>query len=347
MSFGRPLLLVALVAIPLAVALYVLLERRRARYAVVFTNVDVLASVAGARSWRRYVAPLLALLSLGALCLALARPHVQTTVADERATIVLVLDVSASMEAEDVDPTRLAAAQQAIRTFLDRVPEQIRVALVAFAGDAQVASPPTRDREFLLGSLDRVAQFPGFSGTAIGDALDLAVELGEQAVGQGSGSGEDDPDGETIAYRSAAPAQVPADGEGSLVSILFLSDGTQTRGFLQPFEGAERARRAGFPVYTVSLGTPEGVVRLEADGIVRTIPVPPDPLTLTEVAEITGGRFFEADTAGSLEDVYATLGSSLGRTEGEAEATAWFLGGAAAALFGALLLGALWAPRLP
>ncbi|HZG36413.1 MAG TPA: VWA domain-containing protein [Gaiellaceae bacterium] len=343
MSFARPLFLLALLAVPLAVVLYVVLERRRARYAVAFTNLEVLAAVAGGRPWRRYVPPLLALVALAALAAALARPHVRTTVADERATVILVVDVSASMEAEDVEPTRLAAAQDAIRTFLDRVPDRIRVGLVAFAGDPQVASPPTRDRAFVRGSLDRIAQFPGFSGTAIGDALALAVELGEQATGDGSGPADDDADGETIALRSTAPA--PPDE--SLVSILFLSDGTQTRGVLGPLEGAERARAAGFPVYTVSLGTPEGTVTREFEGIVRTIPVPPDPVTLSEIASATGGSFYEASNAGTLEDVYAKLGSSLGRVPGEAEATAWFLGAAAAALAAALLLGALWAPRLP
>jgi len=340
-SFARPLFLVALLAVPLAVALYVLLERRRARYAVTYTNVDLLASVAAGRPWRRYVPPVLVLLALTALCAGLARPQVETLVADERATIILVVDVSASMEAEDVEPTRLAAAQDAIRTFIDRVPGSIRIGLVAFAGDAQVASPPTTNREFLLGSLDRVAQYPGFSGTAIGDALALAVEMGEQATGAG-GTGDDDPEGDTIAFRSAAAAPDP-----SLVSILFLSDGAQTRGFLQPLEGAERARNAGFPVYTVSLGTPAGVVTREFDGVVRTIPVPPDPATLSAVAELTGGRFYEADTAATLEEAYVNLGSSLARAPGKAEATAWFLGAAAAALAAALLLAAAWSPRLP
>jgi Ca-activated chloride channel family protein len=350
-SFARPLLLLALAAVPLALALYVVAQRRRARYAVAFTNLEVLASVAGGRAWRRHVPLAFALAALTALCAALARPHVETMVADERATVVLVLDVSASMEAEDVEPTRLAAAQAALRTFLERVPERLRVGLIAFAGDPQVASPPTRDRAFVLGSLDRVNQFPGFSGTAIGDALELAVELGQQATGEGGGDDEDD--GSTIAWRgfSAAPeAAAPEEEEEqeqSLVSILFLSDGSQTRGFLGPLEGAELARDAGFPVYTVALGTPEGTVTREFDGIVRTIPVPPDPATLNEIARITGGQFYAADTAGSLEEVYATLGSSLGRTPGEAVATAWFLAAAAAALAAALLLAALWSPRLP
>jgi Ca-activated chloride channel homolog len=348
MSFERPLLLLALLVVPAAVALYVVLERRRARDAVVFTNVELLASVAGGRPWRRYVPPLLVVAALATLCAALARPHVETMVADERATVILVLDVSASMEAEDVEPTRLAAAQAALRTFLDRVPERLRVGLIAFAGDPQVASPPTRDRAFVLGSLDRINQFPGFSGTAIGDALELAVEMGKDATGQGGGPDDED-DGTTIAFWSSEPeAAAPDEGEGeSLVSILFLSDGSQTRGILQPLEGADLARQAGFPVYTVALGTPEGTVTREFDGIVRTIPVPPDPFTLTEIAETTGGEFHEADNAGTLEEVYAKLGSSLGRAPGKSEATAWFLAVAAAILAASLLFAAWWSPRLP
>jgi Ca-activated chloride channel homolog len=345
-TFERPLLLLALLVVPAAVALYVVLERRRARDAVVFTNVDLLASVAGGRPWRRYVPPVLVVAALATLCAALARPHVETMVADERATVILVVDVSASMEAEDVEPTRLAAAQAALRTFLDRVPERLKIGLIAFAGDPQVASPPTRDREFVLGSLDRINQFPGFSGTAIGDALELAVEMGKDATGQGDGPDDED-DGDTIAFWSDAAAPEEEDEEKSLVSILFLSDGSQTRGILQPLEGAELARQAGFPVYTVALGTPEGTVTREFDGIVRTIPVPPDPFTLTEIAETTGGEFYAADTAGSLEDVYEKLGSSLGRAPGKSEATAWFLAIAAAILAASLLLAALWSPRLP
>jgi Ca-activated chloride channel homolog len=346
-TFERPLLLLALLVVPAAVALYVVLERRRARDAVVFANVDLLASVAGGRPWRRYVPPVLVVAALATLCAALARPHVETMVADERATVILVVDVSASMEAEDVEPTRLAAAQAALRTFLDRVPERLKIGLIAFAGDPQVASPPTRDREFVLGSLDRINQFPGFSGTAIGDALELAVEMGKDATGQGGGPDDED-DGDTIAFWSdAAAPEEEEDEEKSLVSILFLSDGSQTRGILQPLEGAELARQAGFPVYTVALGTQEGTVTREFDGIVRTIPVPPDPFTLTEIAETTGGEFYAADTAGSLEDVYEKLGSSLGRAPGKSEATAWFLAIAAAILAASLLLAALWSPRLP
>ena len=341
MSFERPLLLLALLAVPVAVGLYLLAERRRARYAVTFTNLEVLAAVADARNWRRLVPPALALLAFAVLAAALARPHVDTLVPRERATVILVVDVSRSMHAEDVAPTRLAAAQEAVRTFLDRVPPRLRVGLIAFAGDPQVAAPPTTDRELLRASLDSIDLFPGYSGTAIGDALALAVELAEQATGGGTGG---DGDGQTIAFRTAAPAP---SAEESVASILFLSDGSQTRGFLEPLQGAELARTAGIPVFTISLGTQEGTVTGNFGGFQQTIPVPPDPVTLRAIADETGGKFFAARDAGALEAAYAELGSSLGREPGRREATAWFLAGAAGLLTAALLFGALWSPRLP
>ncbi len=342
MSFDRPLLLLALLAVPLGVALYVLSQRRRARYAVTFTNLEVLAAVAGGRSWRRLVPPALLLVALAALCVGLARPHVERLVPRERATIVLVVDVSRSMQAKDVAPTRLAAAQEALRTFLDRVPDRLRIALVAFAGDPQVAAPPTLDHELVRASLEQIHLYPGYSGTAIGDALALAVELAEQAAGGGSGQGNGT--GQTIAYRPVAAA--PA-AEDAIASILFLSDGAQTRGFLEPHEGAELAKEAGVPVYTISLGTPSGTVTGNFGGFQETIPVPPDPVTMAEIAETTGGEFFAARDAKALEAAYAKLGSSLGREPGRAEITAWLLAAAAAALAAALLLSALWSPRLP
>lgn len=343
MTFERPLLLLALLVVPLAIGLYVLAERRRARYAVTFTNLEVLAAVAGGRSWRRLVPPALLLLALVALGVGLARPHVERLVPRERATVVLVIDVSRSMQAKDVEPTRLAAAQEAVRTFLDRAPDRLRIALVAFAGDPQVAAPPTTDRELVRASLNQINHYPGYSGTAIGDALELAVEVAQQATGQGSGGG-DGGTGQTIAYRSVAAAQA---AEDAIASILFLSDGSQTRGFLEPHEGAALAKEAGVPVYTISLGTPEGTVTGNFGGFEETIPVPPDPATMAEIAETTGGKFFAARDADALEAAYAELGSSLGREPGRAEITAWLLAAAAAALAAALLLSALWSPRLP
>lgn len=327
MSFQSPFLLLTLLVIPAAVGVYLLAERRRMRYAVRFTNMEVLAGVVGGRTWRRYVPPVLAVLALATLCLGLARPQVNRLVPTERATVILVVDASRSMLAKDVKPTRLGAAQDAVRTFLDRVPDRLRVGLVVFAGEAQVGAPPTTDRDLVRQSVDEIGNFQGFFGTAIGDALALAVEVGQRAVGD---------DTQLAAVRTA---QAP---RSRLVSILFLSDGKQTRGLLEPLEGAQLAKEAGIPVYTIALGTPFGTVERDwgggSFGFQRTIPVPPDPATLRAIAQMTGGEFSEARSAEAVSSAYAKLGSRLGRTPGKDEVTNLFLAGAAAFLVAAGLL---------
>jgi Ca-activated chloride channel homolog len=353
MRFERPLLLFALVVLAAAVALaWWLLRRRRMRYAVRFTNLEVLATVVGGTAWRRFVPPAIFVAALAALCVSFARPHVERTVTKERAMVILVVDTSRSMQAEDVKPTRLAAAQEAVRRFLDRAPKRLRVGFVVFAGEAQVAAPPTTDHALVRQAVDEIGQFQVFGGTAIGDALAAAVDLAQQSLSDGR---------VTIAYRTAPP---PADDTAGLASILFLSDGSQTRGTLAPSEGADRAKAAGIPVYTVALGTPEGVIQGRFGfgpggpppgtpppppgfGEEETIPVPPDPVTLKDIAETTGGQFTEARTAGVLEKTYEKLGSSLGREPGESEVTFLFLAAAGGLLLAAGVLSALWSPRFP
>jgi Ca-activated chloride channel homolog len=336
MSFGHPFLLLTLLALPAAAALYLYFERRPMRYAMTFTNLDVLASVAGRRSLRRYVPPVIFMLALASLCFALARPHRNTLVASEQATVILVVDVSGSMHATDVKPTRLGAAQAAVRSFLKRVPKGVKVGLIAFAREPQVAAPPTSDHDLVLSSLDSLSFFSGFGGTAIGDALAAAVEL--------AGPPPVPPGAQTIAYYAAATKKSP-------VTILFLSDGHQTRGLLEPLEGAQRARAAGIPVYTVALGTPNGVLDRGSfgggGGFGGPIPVPPDPETLSDIARMTGGEFFEARSSGALSAAYSNLGSRLGREPGRIEITYQFLGLGAALLVLAGLLSAFVSPRLP
>jgi Ca-activated chloride channel homolog len=357
MSFERPLLLLSLLVLAAGVVLvWWLLRRRQMRYAVRFTNLEVLAAVAGGSTWRRFVPAAIFVAALAALCVAFARPHVDRMVGKERAMVILVVDTSRSMQADDVKPTRLAAAQEAMRRFLDKAPKRLRVGFIVFAGEAQVATPPTADHELVEQAINEIGQFQVFGGTAIGDALAAAVDLAELTLAEGR---------ETIALR-AAPA--PAEADKGLASILFLSDGAQTRGILAPFEGAQEAKAAGIPVYTVALGTPEGTIRgrfgfggggggpappgtpppapgFDPDD--EVIPVPPDPETLREIAGTTGGKFTEARTADVLEDTYEQLGSSLGREPGETEVTFLFLAAAGGLLLAAGILSALWSPRFP
>jgi Ca-activated chloride channel family protein len=313
------------------------------RYAIRFTNLDVLAGVVGDRYRRRFVPLALFLLALAALCIGMARPQHTTLVPRDRATVILVLDVSRSMQAKDVKPTRIGAAAAAVRTFLDRVPDRLQVGLIAFAGDPAVANPPTTNHELVRRSLDTIEWFPSFGGTAIGDALAAAVKLGQQAV-----SGES---GNLASVTTAAPNTQTR----GLVSILFLSDGAQTRGDLEPLAGADLAKAAGIPVYTVALGTPGGTLDFGGGGYPgspppfggRRVPVPPDPDTLRAIANRTGGEFFAAQSAKSLQSAYGKLGSSLGRKPGKSEITYVFLAAAALLLLAAGLLSALWSPRLP
>jgi Ca-activated chloride channel family protein len=336
MNFGHPLLLLTLAVPLLAAAAFVIAQRRPARHPVSFTNLDVLAAVAGGRSWRRWAAPVLFLLALAALCVGVARPYATTRVTDERATVILVIDASRSMQSTDVRPSRLVAAERAANTFLDKIPKRLRVALIVFSGDVQVATPPTTEHELVRESISSIGNFSGFGGTAIGDAIVRAVEVGRNAVR------------DTRALSSAAPAPRTR----GLVTVVFLSDGRQNRGIVQPFDGARRARAAGIPVNTVALGTNRrdsgpGVLQFGGGGGGFRFNRAPDPATLRRIARITGGRFFEARTAGSVESVYAELGSQLGRKTGKTEVTFAFLIGAAVLLAGAGAASAVWSPRIP
>jgi Ca-activated chloride channel family protein len=348
MSFGQPFLLLALLVLPLMVGAAWLAERRRMRYAIRYTNVDVLLAVAGGRPWRRIVTGAVFLLALAALCVGLARPHLPRSVVDDRATVILVLDVSGSMQAQDVKPTRLAAAQRAIHTFLDRVPSRLKVALVLFAADAEVATPPTADHALVGQAVDDAEFFNGYGGTAIGDALSTAVTLGKQVAGS---------DRSGVSATPAARTLAAVAKRSSVVSILFLSDGHQNRGYLQPLQGAQLARQAGFPVYTIALGTTGNTTIAGSQGgglygggfpsygFARGLS--PDPATLRAIAHVTGGRFYRARTAGAVDAAYSQLGSRLGRTHGRQEVTADALALAALLLVGAGVLSAFWAPRLP
>jgi len=334
-SFQWPLLLPLLAIVPLAVAGYVMLERRRARYAVRFTNLEVLAGVVEERrAWRRWLPPVLFFMALAASLLALTRPEVTVAAHREKASVILTIDSSGSMFAKDVPPTRLAAAQEAVRLFIDKLPARYRVGVVTFSSEAQVVAPLTQDRQIVRDAVDYL--YPG-RGTAIGDALARSVELAQGASGRALGETD------------VVPAEEPADDdpERPATAILLLSDGAQTAGILQPFEGAQRATTAKIPVYTVALGTPEGTVTFDRYGSSRTILVPPDPVTLEQIADDTDGEFYAAASGARLNEVYERLGSQIGRYNTQREVTDMLAAAGAVLLLGAGLLAGLWFPRFP
>ena len=305
----------------MAVLVYVLLDRRRHSAAAKWATPALLPNmVASAPGRIRHLPAAVALVALIAMLVALARPHATLAVPREEATVVLAIDVSRSMTATDVAPTRLAAAQAAARRFLERVPDRFRVGIVAFATKASPVAPATDNRDAIAAAL---AQLRPGEGTAIGEAIILSLQVAAQVPSE-------DQDG-----------RPPA-------SILLLSDGAQTQGEVTPQQAAGQARRAGIPIYTVALGTDEGVVERQLEGgAIERIRVPPDPQTLRHVAGTTGGEFFAARDDERLTKVYEELGSRLGHRDERKEVTVAFAGAAGALLLVAGTLSLLLLRRLP
>jgi Ca-activated chloride channel family protein len=326
--FVWPLALAGVALVPLAAAAYVLVERRRARFAIRFTNVDVLASVVPERPPRRgLVPPALFGLALIVAIVAVARPQTAQSVNRKQATVVLVIDTSGSMVANDVQPSRLAAAQEAVRRFVDQLPGRFEVGMVTFSTEARVAMPITDDHELASQGLEHLN---AFGGTAIGDAIARAIDLLRHA-GKGA----------------AGTSQAGAAGKVPPSAIVLLSDGAQNRGQLQPRQAALRAKHFKIPVYTVALGTPGGSIKIGDGAFSETITVPPDPQTLKQIALETGGRFYAAGSGARLNAVYDTLASRLSARRVYREATSLLLGVSAVLLLSAGVLSAFWLPRLP
>lgn len=315
MRFLEPRWLLALLAVAALAAGYLVAARRRGRYAVRFTQVGLLASVAPRRpGWRRHVAAAAFLLALATLGMALARPAADVRVPRERATVILALDVSLSMEATDVAPSRLVAAQRAAKAFVAQLPPTFNVGLVSFAGTATVAVSPTRDRAAVQRGIDGLTLA---EATATGEAIFAAL---------------------------GAIRQVPADGANGPppARIVLMSDGFRTVG--RPNSLAEQAAvEAKVPVSTIAFGTDSGTVSVQG----QQVPVPVDRSALQAIAAATGGRYYAAASESALRAVYTDLGSSIGWRTVPREVTRWFAG---AALLLGLLAGALsllWTSRLP
>jgi len=318
-TFTSPYLLLVLLLVPAAVAAAAWLSRRPARHATAFTNLDVLAAVVERR--RRTLLPFaLFVLALAAAAVVLAGPHLRTTTVARHATVILVVDVSGSMNATDVVPSRLGAAEEALAAFTARVPRSVRVGLVSFSGSPTLLVPPTVDRNALRAG---IGELDASGGTAIGDALRLAVAV---AVG---------------AARAVPAGRHPA-------AIVLLSDGAQTAGSLTPLEGASLARAARIPVDTVALGTfgrPSPLGPVDAYGFMLTFK--PDPVTLAAIAADTGGRTYRVGTAARAVGVYRSLGRSVVRSSTNRAIASWFSGLAALLLLGSLAAARRSAPALP
>jgi Ca-activated chloride channel homolog len=340
MTFLAPqLLLGLLLLIPIVIAFYLWAQRRRSRYAVRFTNLDLLANLVPKRpSWRRHLPPILYLGAIAALLIGLARPTMVIATPREDATVILAMDVSGSMRATDVSPTRLDAAKAAALSFIDKLPAGVRVGIVSFASEPLTLVTATTDRVALKTAIDGLT---ARDGTAMGDALMQVLDIA-QAI---QAAGSETPDASAAPGASAAPNAV---AKQPLVAAILLSDGANSVGQAKPLDAAQRARTLGVPIYTIALGTPQGTVDVQDQfGQTVTLQVPPDPATLKQIASITGATAFDAQSANDLGSVYDNLQSRVGYTQERQEVTFALVGAGLLLVLAGAGLSALWFGRLP
>jgi Ca-activated chloride channel family protein len=318
-SFAAPGFLVALLVVPLAAWLYVASDRRRRARSAAFASPALVPSVAPARpGFRRHLPLLLYGVALAAVAIALARPEATVAVPEERATVVLATDISGSMQADDVEPSRIAAVRRAAIGFLDQAPGKLRVGAVAFNHSVRMIEAPSTDRaqaESLIGRLRPSG------GTATGEGLAAALGLLER-----KGAGE----------QRRPPA-----------AVILLSDGASTHG-RDPIPVAREAARLRIPIYTVALGTDTGTIQVHTrTGATVTRTVPPDPATMRQISRITHARTFDAKDSDRLSSVYSQLGSRVGTRKEQRELTAGFAGAATLLMAIGGLMSLRWFGRLP
>ena len=314
MTFAWPAALLALVAVPALLAAYVWSQRRRRAYALRFTNLALLRQVAGTGPGiRRHIPAALFLVGLASLLVSLARPSLVLAVPQDQASVMLVLDVSGSMAATDLKPTRLGAATQAADQLIGDVPPGTQVGVVSFAQSASVVAPLSSDPAGAERALTRLS--PN-GGTAIGDGLDAALDQ--------------------LDHRP-----VDSQGKPAPAVVVLLSDGESNSG-QPPAAAAARAEREGVRVYTIGVGQRGAPAYVEG-----RVPVGLDEATLRSIASTTGGSYFYAADAKQLSQVYADLGSSISWVTQQTDVTALASGLGAICFIAAGILGLRWFSRLP
>jgi Ca-activated chloride channel family protein len=350
MSFIWPEALWLLLAVPALVAAYLLVLRRKKKFALRYASLDLVKEAMGARiGFRRHVPPILFLAALAIMIAAIARPQATVTLPSQHETVILAMDVSGSMRATDVEPNRLVAAQNAAKAFISEQPENVRIGIVAFAGTATVAQAPTRNKEDLVAAIDR---FQLQRATAIGsailvslatlfpkDGIDVATfGWGSEPQRGGRGSRHDG------AERNTGPGNAKPVPPGSYRSavIILLTDGQRTTG-PDSVAAARLAADKGVRIFTVGVGTPEGkIVGFEG----WSMHVRLDEETLKTIADLTRGEYFYAGTAVDLKKIYETLNSKLVLETKKTEVTALFAAAAALLATIAALLSLVWFNRI-
>ena len=317
MSFAAPAVLIALVAVPLLIWWYIGFQSRRARAAAAFVTPAMTESVAPERpGWRRH-APMVALaLALTALILAAARPESKAAVPVDEGAVFLANDVSSSMAATDVKPSRLGAAIHADRVFLSRIPDTVKVGALKFTVSSTVLQSPTTDHAAVSNAL---AGLRAYGHTAIGNAIQLASSVLNGLRG---------PDGR----------HVPS-------AIVLLSDGGSDVG-VDPVAAARQSAAEHIPVYTIALGTAKGTIQVYKDHRFVTVPVPVAPAALQQIAAAGKGHSFTAADASSVSAIYKHLAAELGHRTVKHEVTASFAGAGLALLVAGGAMSLFWFGRL-
>jgi Ca-activated chloride channel family protein len=319
---GRLVLLLLPVALAIA---YLVVQARRRRYALRFTTIDLLDQVAPDRpGWRRHLTALGLLVAVVVATVAFARPVVAGETQESIQLVVLAIDTSISMEADDVTPSRVDAARESAGAFLDTVPEGVAVGLVGFDGEAHLLIAPTTNLEAVRRVVDSAIDRNGLGeGTAIGEAVFLGIDAIESSAVHVDEAGEE---------TGEAPG-----------TIVVLSDGDTTMGRTND-EAASAARGAGIPVHTIAFGTDSGTI---VDPYGEVIPVPVNAKALEDLARQTDGRPLTAATAEQLSEVYADLGRSVQVETEPVEVGDWFVGAALVILALAGVGSLAWFGRLP
>ena len=344
MTFLWPQLLWLLLAVPALVAVYVMLMRRKRKAALRYASLSFIAGAQGAGRHRRHVPPILFLASLVLMLIAIARPAAVVTLPSMHETVILAMDVSGSMRATDVKPSRIVAAQDAARAFVADQPKSTRIGVVSFAATASVVQAPTRSREDILGAIER---FQLQRGTAIGSGI--LVSLKTIFPDADFDLRSYNPRRESAKAAAADPAKAAAKqaakaepGSYAAAAVILLTDGQTTTG-PDPIEAARIAADRGVRVYTVGVGTTSGEI-IGSEGWSMRVRLDED--SLKTIANITRGEYFHAGNATDLQKIYKSLNSKIFFEQKETEVTSLFAAAAAALALLAATLSLLWFNRI-
>ena len=344
MTFIWPTALLLLVVVVGLAVLYVLAQRRRNRYALRYANLSLVREAIGnGPGWRRHVPPVLFILALAFMAIAVARPQAVVAVPSQEGTVILAIDVSGSMLAEDMKPNRMEAAKSAARAFVEKQSESVKIGVVSFSGDASIVQSPTTDKTLVIAAINRLRPQ---RATAIGRAILVSLD----AIAENQGSEEDLPSsilqqGQPGATPRPSATPLPAYlvGQHSSASIVLMSDG-QNNQFPPPLDVVDQAVSRGVRVYTIGLGSAAGaIVRLQG----RAVRTALDETTLRKIAEVTDAQYFNANTEADLRTVYENLTTQLVVRNEKTELTAYATLAAAILAVFAGAFSLLWFNRLP